>query len=784
MISDKWRNFLRFLEDFFNKDRSSSTIKKILTALFGINLFIITYLLSIPYLGKKIRYQLGDVAIEDVRVYQDIRYELPLETEKNVNAVKAEKKFIFTRDYEVLKKIVDDVQIEFSILSQSAAAKNSYETIIERLPYITRTQSITREDVEDALKLENRLYITEWAVKYATLIFDAYGITNGELPEETELFEKNGAIIKTINSTSDQKETEWPAEKVISKENLFKYQTYKRFFNLGDRLYQNMLSEKAKKLVIHRLLQLYYRSPYLNFSQPETQALMEKRLSAIKPVTDTLKKGLIIVRAGDPVDLDKFEKIKILNKHQNKTNFKYISGMFLIQLFLAFGISFYIFRFSEIKFKGLSSHVILHSLIFSVIILSFILSRLAVIQESGFYFALFVPVGYLAVLTGLLFGARVTMAIGIYISFYLYLLSGNEAGTILISFVTIMASIYSAQKMDKRTQFFKGIFITAFAVTAVIVGMDLLSNQLNHETNQKIIIGITNSFLGIILSLGFLPVYESVFNIPTKFRLRELSDINHPLLRRLAAEAPSTYTHSLMMANLSERVISIIEGDALLTRVGCLFHDIGKLENPEFYTENRHLNVNSKNIKKTGAQKSAKIIIDHVTDGIRLAKEYRLPEKVINFIPEHHGTSVMQFFYHKALEENKTKKNGSSLEKKMFQYPGPKPRTKETAVAMLADSLEAASRSLINPTIDEIEEMVDLIISNKLDDDQLNLSPLTLANLSTIKQIFQEVLISSFHIRPKYPSMKETKNLENKLNDKSAKKTTLKKKPASKKKKT
>ncbi|MDH5719916.1 MAG: HDIG domain-containing protein [Spirochaetia bacterium] len=781
MISEKWRNFLRFLEDFFNKERSSSTIKKILAVLFGVNLFLITYLLSIPYLGKKIQYQLGDVAQEDVRVYQDIRYEIEVETEKNRNAVKSEKKFVFFRDYQVLKKVVDEVQVEFSILAQSASSENPYEKVVERLPYIQRTKTITKADVEEALKVENRLYITEWAVKYATLIFDSYGITTGDMPENIEVLKKNGAIIRTINTPSEQKETEWSADKIISKDNLFSYESYKEFFNLGDALYQNMISENAKKLVIHRLLQLYYRKPFLTYSEAETRALLEKRLSAIKPVTSVLKKGLIIVRAGDPVDLDRFEKVQILNKHQNKTNFKFISGMLLIQLFLALGISFYIFRFSEVKFRGLSSHVILHSLIFSVIVFSFIISRLAVIQESGIYFALFVPLGYAAILTGLLYGARVTMSVGVYLSFYLYFLSGYEAATILISFVTVMASIYSAQKMDKRTQFFKGVFITAFAVVSIVVGMDLLSNQLNHETNQKIIIAVTNSFLGVILALGILPVYESVFNIPTKFRLRELSDINHPLLRRLASEAPSTYTHSLMMANLSERVVSAIGGDALLTRVGCLFHDIGKLENPEFYSENRHLNVESKKVKKAGAQKSAKIIIDHVCDGIKKAKEYRLPDKIVCFIPEHHGTSTMQYFYHKALEENKSKKNGAPLERKMFQYPGPKPQSKETAVVMLADSLEAASRTLTNPTLQDIEDLVEVIVSNKINEDQLNVSPLTLSDINIIKKIFRDSLMSSFHVRPKYPTMKETKNLEKKLNDK-AKKKTLKKKPENKKK--
>ncbi|MDH5716828.1 MAG: HDIG domain-containing protein [Spirochaetia bacterium] len=777
MISKKWQEFLQKIEFFFSKKRSQRVVKRILLLLFGINLLVITYLLSIPYLGKKIQYSLGEVASEDVRVYQDIRYELPEETKNRRLEAREKQKYVFERDYQILKKIVEDIQVEFTLLVKSSDEENPYETAASRLPFIKRTQSITKNEIEESLRIDNRARLVEWATKYTTLIFDSYAITSEKMPEDMKNFEETGALVETINSPSEQKVLTWDSSKFINNEKVFSFANYKKFFNIGEPAFHSLLSDGAKKVVIHRILQHYYRRPYVSYNESKTKDLRDKAENSINPVTDVLKKGLIIVRAGDPIDADKFEKIEILNKYQNKTNFQYISGTFLVQFLLGLGVSFYIFRFSEVKFRELSSHVILHTLMFIIILFGFTISRFQAIRDSGIYLGLFVPIGFMAILTGLLFEAKVAMSVGIYISFFLYFLSGYEPGTILVSFITVIASIYSAQKMERRTQFLKGAFTTASAIIVLIIGMDLLQNQLGPATNQKIILGAVNAFLGTIFALGFLPIFESIFNLPTRFKLRELSDINHPLLRELAIEAPSTYTHSLMMANLSERAVSAIGGDSLLTRVGCLYHDIGKLQNPEFYTENKHLNLSSTKFKKMGALKSSRIIIDHVNDGIKLGRNHRLPDKVIDFIPEHHGTSTMQYFFHKALEENKNSKkksNGSELERSMFQYPGPKPRSKETTVAMIADSLEAASRTLTNPNEEDIEALINTIIENKLSENQLDECPITFSDLTKIKATFKEALLSSYHIRPKYPSMKQTTKLEKEITNK--KKQDLKKK--------
>ena len=268
-----------------------------------------------------------------------------------------------------------------------------------------------------------------------------------------------------------------------------------------------------------------------------------------------------------------------------------------------------------------------------------------------------------------------------------------------------------------------------------------------------------------------------VFNITTKFRLLEYLDHDNYLLRKVATETPATYTHTLMVMALSEKAVRAIKGNVLLTRVGCLYNDIGKTKNPLFFAENKYLDESAEEFKAAGPLKSAKIITNHVVDGIKLAHIHKLPKEIIDFIPEHHGTTTIQYFYHQALEENKLKqkqarKNKSKkvtikeVDKKDFQYPGPKPRSRETAIVMIADSLEAAVRSIENPSYEAFSDMIERIIENKLAENQFDECNLTFQDLKIAKEAFIEFLLSATHLRPKYPHMQDTKKLEEEITEK------------------
>ena len=249
-----------------------------------------------------------------------------------------------------------------------------------------------------------------------------------------------------------------------------------------------------------------------------------------------------------------------------------------------------------------------------------------------------------------------------------------------------------------------------------------------------------------IAVVGLLPVFEYLFGRITNISLLELSDFNQPVLKRLMLEAPGTYHHSLIVGNLSEAACEAVGANALLARIGAYFHDIGKIEKSEYFSENQNLGVTK--LEDLTPSMSKLIIINHVKEGEALSKRYRLNIKITDFILQHHGTSLVYYFYRRALENEEEDKNVSE---EGFRYPGPKPKSKETAIVLLADSVEAATRSIKDPTPNRIEQEVHKIVNNKFIDGQLDECELTLKDLEKISGIFIRLLTSIYHARITYP---------------------------------
>ncbi|MCX7771588.1 MAG: HDIG domain-containing protein, partial [Clostridia bacterium] len=261
-----------------------------------------------------------------------------------------------------------------------------------------------------------------------------------------------------------------------------------------------------------------------------------------------------------------------------------------------------------------------------------------------------------------------------------------------------------------------------------------------------------NGLFSIILAIGLLPFLESTFNVVTPLKLLELADPNHPLLKRLLMEAPGTYHHSLMVGNLAEVATREIGGNALLARVGAYFHDIGKLKRPNFFKENQ---MAENPHDKLTPNLSTLVITSHTKDGEELALKYRLPKMIRDIIVRHHGNTLVAYFYHKA---SQTERN-EELKEENFRYEGPLPDTREAAVVMLADSVEAAVRAMPERTKGKVEGLVRKIIKDKLDDGQLDRCDLTLKDLSTIADSFLQVLSGIFHERPEYPDLEKKNTL-------------------------
>jgi hypothetical protein len=260
------------------------------------------------------------------------------------------------------------------------------------------------------------------------------------------------------------------------------------------------------------------------------------------------------------------------------------------------------------------------------------------------------------------------------------------------------------------------------------------------------IMGIVNGILSSVLTIGFLPFWETAFGITTSVRLLELSNPNQTLLKRLLVEAPGTYHHSILVGNLAEAAAEEVGANALLARVGAYYHDIGKIKRPYFFIENQLSSENPHD--KLAPSLSTLIITSHIKEGIEMAKEYKLPQSIIEIIQQHHGNSHLAYFYQKALEKSNDENNVSIND---FRYDYPKPRTKEAAIVMLADSVEAGVRSMQKPTPNRIEAFVKKIITEKLQENQLEECDLTFRELDIITRAFVRVLKGIFHNRIEYP---------------------------------
>jgi len=355
------------------------------------------------------------------------------------------------------------------------------------------------------------------------------------------------------------------------------------------------------------------------------------------------------------------------------------------------------------------------------------------------------PVAVLPIMVTILFDAEV----GVLSTFILALLLGVmhrfsyslTLSTAVIGFVGCFAS----RQVRKRSDFYRIMLSLIVSYLLLILVVEKLKLTPNEDILFEMIYCLASSALSILIVTGILPIFESLFGITTDTTLLELSDLNHPLLKRLSIEAPGTYHHSISVGNLSEAAAEAIGANALLARVGAYYHDIGKIEVPEYFVENQ-FSVRSKH-EGLAPSMSTLILSSHVKTGRHLGEEADIPDDVLNFIEEHHGTMVMEYFYRKAVENE-----GDKVSIDKFRYPGPKPQTRETGIAMLADAVEAASRTLDNPKPARIDVLIQKIINNRFQSGELDECPLTLRDLAGISRAFAQVLIAAFHHRVKYPA--------------------------------
>ncbi|MBN1213204.1 MAG: HDIG domain-containing protein [candidate division Zixibacteria bacterium] len=497
----------------------------------------------------------------------------------------------------------------------------------------------------------------------------------------------------------------------------------------------------------------YYYLVGKNFIQPNLWVNMEEyehrvdeQLAQISNVRRLVKTSDIIVREGqkvtEPVEEILIEMARLQHLQAAKEGwFKaFLPVLARIVLVLAIFTALYLFLFYFRK-------VIFHSnpkLLALFLVFALQLFLVYMVDFFGGVSIYLYPVAVLPIMVTILFDAEVGILSTIILALLFGIMHRFNFSITLMTMIVGLVACFTSRSVRKRSHFYRIMLSIVLSYLLLIILVESLKFAPNPEILEDVVYGVVNGIITIPIIFFLLPFFESLFGFTTDSTLLELSDLNHPLLKRLAIEAPGTYHHSIIIGNLAEAAAKAINANSLLARVGSYYHDIGKMEIPEYFVENQ-LGVTSKHESLTPTMSSL-ILSSHVKKGRVLGEEADIPDDVLNFIEEHHGTMVMSYFYNRAMEQGA---DPSTIDK--FRYPGPKPQTRETGIVMLADAVEAASRTLEDPKPARINNLIQRIISDRFQSGELEECPLTLRDLALIKEAFAQVLIAAFHHRVVYP---------------------------------
>jgi len=495
--------------------------------------------------------------------------------------------------------------------------------------------------------------------------------------------------------------------------------------------------------------------PNLLYDLQKTERRQIETLSRVPRSHGVVLENELIVDANIRITDEVLSKLNSLSSavtiQQERSGFYRLFASFLgriillsviVSLFFAFLVVYRVSIFHDWKM------VLLISLIF---LLQISLANIVVIQLGWSEFLIPVTVGAMSLT--ILFDSRIGFIATTSLAIMMGLMMGQNIDLVIVSLFTATIAVYNIRDLRKRSQLFTTMFALIAASIFVIVGLGLFKGHDWEVIIRDIQFLSINSILAPILTYGLIGIFELLFEVTTNLTLIELLDYDHPLLKKAQQETNGTFNHSIVVGNLAEACANSIGAHSLLCRVGAYYHDIGKMEKSEYFIENQFSGEN-KHDKITNTM-SAKIIRAHVNSGLKLASQYGLPKIVSDFIPMHHGTTRVEYFYRMALKDAEL--NGTKVEESAFRYPGPKPNTKETGILMICEAVEAAVRSIKKPDIFKIEAMIEKIINQRIEDGQLDECPLTLSELNKIKGTVDgtrgmlPVLRGIYHIRVEYP---------------------------------
>lgn len=662
-----------------------------LTITFVCSFIIIFTVLATVVAPKKYDYKVGDIALNDIKATRDtIDKEA---TDKKIQEAKDAVEDIYVVKADVQNTAEDNIRDLFQSIMNIIDENNSENTKIAELQQKRSTLNNTQCEYLLSLDDNDLKEIQDNILKILDEVYNSHVQDNNE-------------------------ESRKQAEDLVDSD-------------VDELNYNSTLNPIVKQITKEEI------QPNLFYDSESTEKAKEEAEKSVQNVI--IKKNQIIVNEGEPITEGQIAILKSLGLSSNDS-----SGSIIIYVSLAVFViailflqNLYIYRNYYYIFKQHKKIVLIN-----------LLSVMTVLLARGLTLVspYIIPMACAPLLMTVLINYKVSIYVNMLNVFYIAAITDFDPSIILIAVLcTILSSTFMRRLQQRNDILYASLFIAIIiSVVNFCIGVFLSSDIKVVLINTLLM--VVGTITSAILTIGLLPILEGAFDVVTTLKLLELSNPNNPLLKKLLMEAPGTYHHSMLVANLAEMAADEVGANSVIARIGAYYHDIGKITRPYFFKENQLTNENPHD--NINENLSAMIIISHVKDGVEMAKEYNLPEMIIDIIKQHHGTTLVKYFYYTARNKSEYP---DDIKEEDFRYKGPIPNTKESAIIMLADSTEAAVRSINDPTTKKLEEMVNNIVDDKVKAGQLDNCELTLKDLSKIKECFLRALNGIYHKRIEYP---------------------------------
>jgi len=717
----------------------------------------------------------GEIASSDIIAPEDLTIKDIETTEKRKKEAAETVLPFYTLDQNVFSNTEEKIREFFSsgrdLIKKPVTAKRTEEFRKASLEKYSR--EISAEDVRSLIKAKFSSDLEENLINLISKISDQGIILSKNLFIHGEQ-EKGLTLIKSPEN-----------EKTIKVSNLLDISESKE--KLSEEINRLDLAQNDKLLLIN--LSHFFISHNINYNKIKTEERKEEARASIETVFYTIKKGKVIIRKGDEVNQESLKQIKIINQNLSLKPSWFTNFLGTFILFCLLFISLWYYLKSLVKFNMALKNFIMIGI---TLVLSLLFYKASIFlantlsQNSSFPLLKHIesykycfPFQFGTLLFAFLAGTQIALVFAVINCFLIGYLFKANFYLLAFSLIGALAAIYGIKyygKQKRTTTFHAAFFLVAPINILVIISFHLIIEKIGpiDILASEILMGLLGGIFSAALAFLFLPVYENFFSLVTQTKLTELTNSDLPIFRQMALEAPGSYHHSLIVASLGEKAAEEIKLDPTLVKAGALYHDIGKIKRPEYFIENRTRNLDMhKDLKPS---MSRLVIINHVKEGMEMAKKLKLPKKIKDIIEQHHGSSLVKYFFEKAKE--KYDPEMQKIGEESYRYSGPKPKSKEAALVMLADSTEAASRSLRSPTKTNLKRVITEIFNNYLQDGQLDACNFSFKELKICASSFLETLYTIYHPRVDYPGFnfeikKKKKSDKNSAsNDRNTKPTT------------